>query len=349
MTIAVFLDTNIIMSDYKMAGTSFEELFKVHEELSSGENFKLILTEMNYHEILMNYKSQLNKTFKSFSIFKSELLRLTEIKNEISSKEMKSKIIEDYENKLNDTFFIEYGSNEAAHNVFNRFFSKKMPFRDNKSEFKDALIWETIYEYGVRNPEEKIYFVSQNFKDFAFESKDGKFKLHEHFDNLNDRIKYLKGLKEFLVEIDHLKVHHFDFNEENEILEIIESELMETYIYSPIFEAGLYDFFSNHNFHSDYFEGWGSDYSIQKIVGLEIPDRSLVLETDEFFYIPIYFIADMEFFVEITNPVYEQFTGDPEFIQSESIEDQFGFECTIKFDPKQKTILGIEDINIFFL
>jgi len=215
-----------------------------------------------------------------------------------------------------------------------------MPFRDNKKEFKDALIWETIYEYAKLNPDEKVYFVSKNHKDFAVEDE-GKYKLHDHFDNLNDRIKYINGLKDFLVEINHLKVHHFDFNEESEILKLIRTELLQNYIHSPIFDGEMYVFFSNHNF-----DGWGSNYDIYEFV---IPDRSRVLETDDFFYIPISFIADIVYSVETTNPTYEHWSGDAEFIQSEGIEEQFGFECLVKYDPKEKKIIDLEENIISFI
>lgn len=337
------------MGDYKMTGTSFEELFNVYKELSNGENFNLIITEMNYYEVSEHFKTQLNKAFKTYSIFRNDLIKLTEIIDEINPRELKTKITEEYEAKIKDLFLIESSSKEAKSNVFNRYYNKEMPFRDNKKEFKDALIWETIYEYAKSNPDEKVYFVSKNHKDFAVENVAGRHELHHHFDSLNDRIKYINGLNDFLVEINHLKVHHFDFSEESEILEFLRIELSDKYIHSPIFDGEMHDFFSNHNFSTEYFEGWGSDYNIRDIYELVIPDRSRVLETDEFFYIPISFIADIQYSVEINNPVYEEFAGDVEFIQSGSTEEQFAFECLVKYDPKEKEILDIEEINISFI
>lgn len=349
LAITVFLDSNIIMADYKMTGQSFEELFNAFDELSNGENFNLILTEMNQHEILDNFKRRLNKPFKALSNFKSELIKLTETEKEFNPEELKAKIIKDYEAKLNDLFHIESSSKDAESNAFKRFYQQEMPFRDNKDEFKDALIWETVYEYAILNPDEKVYFVSNNHKDFAVENEEGEYKLHDHFDSLNDRIKYINGLNDFLVEIDYLKVHHFDFNEESEILENLRLELVQTYIQSSIFNGEMHDFFSNHSFSSDYFEGWGSDYSIYDIYELEIPDRNHVLETDNFIYIPISFIADIIYSVETKKPVYEQWAGDAEFIQSDGIEEQFQFECLVKYDPEEKKIIDIEEVNISFI
>lgn len=336
------------MSDYKMTGTSFEELFNVYEELSDGENFKLIITEMNYHEILEHFKSELNKAFKKYSTFRSELMRLADVEDN-SQKQFKENIINDFETRINDLFSIKSSSKDSTFSAFERFYQRRMPFRDNKHEFKDALIWETVYEYAKFNPDEKIYFVSKNHKDFAIETEKGEYELHNHLDSLNGRIKYILGINEFLIEIDHLKIHHFDFNEESEVLENIRLDLLLQYIHNPLFYVEMHDFFSNHTFMSDYFEGWGSDYSIMDIYELEIPDRDHVLETNDIFLIPVHFIAEIVYSVEINNPVYEQWAGDEEFIQSESTEEQFGFECLVKYDPKEKKIIDIEEINMIFL
>ncbi|QUW22475.1 DUF4935 domain-containing protein [Sporosarcina sp. Marseille-Q4063] len=349
MTIGVFLDSNIIMSDYKMQGISFVDFFRAHEELNNDEKFKLILTEMNYYEIISNFKRELNKSLTKYSSFKNEILKLTELDFDTNIKELKTKIIKNYEQEIKALFYIKSPTEKAASNVFNRFYHQKMPFRDNKSEFKDALIWETVYEYAINNQDEKIYFISNNHKDFAPRNGEKAYVLHEHFDSLNNRIKYINGISDFLIEINHLKIHHFDFNEEEEVLSTISQDLRDNYFYSPVFEGEMYDFFSNNDFSYEFFEGWGTDYTAFGIYDIEITDSSQVLETEDFFYLPIRFIAEIEYSVEYRNPAYEKMTGDEEFLQSGSNLGSFYIKCLVKYDPENKKVVEVEGLEIDFI
>lgn len=350
MTIAVFLDTNIIMSDYKMNGQEFTNLFNASEEYRENEVFKLFITEMNLHEILKNYEAELNKAYKyikSYQEVTKKLFNDTDLS--IDKREWKESHLNNFSDLLLDYFDVyEPSSNDVYNRAVNRLYSKQRPFRDNKEEFKDAIIWETIYDYAIDYPDEKIYFISKNKKEFASQDENDKYQLHPDFDDLNGRIKYFETLTDFLTEIDYLKIYHFEFREQEEILSVILDYLEEFRENDASIESAMFDFFTNGTFESDYFEGWGADYYINNITDLEIDEDENVLEQEDIFIIPIRFVAEIGYVVETKNPMYEPGDED-EYMQSKTIWDDFQVHCKVVFNAINNEVEKIIDAELSFI
>ncbi|KZN97486.1 MULTISPECIES: hypothetical protein [Aeribacillus] len=147
----------------------------------------------------------------------------------------------------------------------------------------------------------------------------------------NGRIKYFETLTDFLTEIDYLKIYHFEFREQEKILSVILDYLEEFRENDASIESAMFDFFTNGTFESDYFEGWGTDYYINNTTDLEIDEDENVLEQEDIFIIPIRFVSEIGYVVETKNPVYEPGDED-EFIQSETIWDDFQVHCKVVFN-----------------
>ncbi|MCM3743242.1 PIN domain-containing protein [Sporosarcina luteola] len=347
MTIAVFLDTNIFMSDFKMEGQKFNDLFTTHEKLNTEEQFKLLITEMNLYEVIDNYSKKLKKAFETYGMFQKELGKIVDLDPKNTDYEDGiSTLSASYKTNIEWLFYTVTPSLECYKKVFDRYYSKKMPFRENKLEFKDALIWETVYDYAIKCPEELIYFVSTNHNDFAVTDDQGIRRFHEDFDDLYGRIKYLNNLNELLVELRYLSVHHFDFQEADEILANVSTYISNEKETDSAIISSLDSFYSDHHFTEDFYEGWGTDYCLKDIGDIEINLDKEVLESEDYFYIPISFIGTVEYAVEMRNPVYEP--GDEEFIQSNTTEDDLNFNCTAIYNIKEKSVEYLEDVEVDF-
>ncbi|WP_017435126.1 PIN domain-containing protein [Saccharococcus caldoxylosilyticus] len=345
MTIAVFLDTNILMKDFKMNSYEFERLFDAYEEYSERETFKLMITEMTKHEIIKNYEKKLNEAYNSLNeYFQKAKKILLESESIPTKREWKTKHLDLYESNLLDRFEVYIPDDDVYSKATKRYYEKKYPFRDNKEEFKDAIIWETIYDYANNFSDEMIYFISENHKDYAIKDDEGNYKLHPHFDDMNGRIKYFQNLKDFLKEIEYLKIYHFDFREKEEILSIVEDYLQNYANSDDAIDMEMYRYFSNGVFQSDFIEGWGTDYYISEIYEVNIDTDEDVLEDNGYFIIPIIFEAEIEYAVETKNPLYEP--GDDEFIQSETISEDFVIKCNVVFDAVGNQVERLTDVEI---
>ncbi|MGB5945330.1 PIN domain-containing protein [Paenisporosarcina sp.] len=345
----MFLDTNIIMNDYKMEKQKFSDFLKVHEELNTDDNFKLFLTEMNLHEVIEHYTKDVNSVIKQLKEFSGRLNKVSNIEIQgFDRKTIKSSLIEDYKTKIEEMFYIHKPTGDVYENAISRFYETKMPFRDNKAEFKDAVVWETVADYANSNPDERIYFISDNHKDFAVEKEDATYVLHNDFDDEDGRIKYFKSINEFLKEIEHLKIHDFSFQEVQEILELIKNYLDTNAQFDDAIDLELHSFFSNNHFSEDFYEGWGTDYVITEVSNVILDENREVLEHEEFFYIPIISEVKIEYAVETKNPVYEG-EDDDEFIQSKAKEEEFLLTSLIHFNATTKEVEKIEEVEIDYL
>lgn len=338
------------MSDYKMESQWFRDFLDVQQELNTDENFNIFLTEMNFNEVIKNYRKDLNSALTHMKDFTTKLYKLADIEEEgFDRKTIKSTLIEKFSEEIEDKFYIYKPTLKAYEKAVSRFYSIKMPFRDNKEEFKDAIIWESIYDYAEKFPDEKIYFISNNHKDFAIEQDDGYYSFHKDFDDKNKNIKFFKHINDFLKEIEYLRTHHFSFQEIDDIIKVIEAYLNDDINGNNVVENELYDFFSNNYFDSDFFDGWGTDSNITEFYEIKIDEYREVLEQENYFYIPISSEVNIEYSVENVNPTYEGFADENEFIQSDSREGDFVFRCLVVFNATTRRVEKIEDVSIEYL
>lgn len=329
-----------------MAGQKFSDLFMAQYEFGE-DSIKLMLTKMNYEEISRHFNSELNSASKMFNGSVSKFDKISKLYKFPNIVEIKTKIREHFDNELKGNFDIYNPTNNLVYErAIQRYYEKKMPFRENKQEFKDAIIWETIYDYALNNGHERVYIISDNYKDYSNSDMEN-LRLHQDFDDLDGRIIYKRSINDLLEEIDYLKLNYFEYmGEENKnaILSNINIYLEEYLGDNPNLDYELDDWFSNFNFMSEYFEGWGSNPYVEKLEDVKFNEIETVYEKDDYFYIPIEFDALISFNVETRNPVYER-GDDDEFLISESMTRSVRFTATIHYDKVNNVTDKIVEIT----
>lgn len=326
-----------------MSGQKFTDLFNAQKEFE--ENFSLMLTEMNYEEVVRHFKKNLGIAINTAKEGNTSLSKLSNTIEKHNYKELKEQLITEFNNKINEIFIIHVPENDDAYKkAVIRFYENKMPFRDNKQEFKDSIIWETIYDYAQMNPDETIYFISDNFKDFSNREEEN-LKFHSDFDDLDGKIIYKRSINDFLEEIEYLKIHHFEFRQKDELLGNIEDTLLFLLDGDAEVSGNLIDWFGNRTFRSEYFEGWGVDPYLTNIKSINFDEDAKVYGADNYFYIPILVEATVHFNVETRNPVYER-GDDDEFLSSESLVRTILCSLVVHYNIKEETIDNMDEFEI---
>ena len=214
----VFLDSNIICSDYKMKSPSFEVAQKVGT---------IVLGQIVVDEVCNKYRENLEekaaKTRKAIRDLNDQMFTLHIAWNELDVSDACSK----YKDFL-EMFIIESGMtiaeqypNDAHEIIVQRALQLKKPFKaDGSTGYRDYLVWLTCLNVAKCYSSEEIHFISGNTRDFA-DSNDTK-KLHPdmladlaEINISKDRFYYRNSLKSF---IDNYAKQKLDIIEAREAL-----------------------------------------------------------------------------------------------------------------------------------
>ena len=231
----LFLDSNIICSNYYMTGPSFEVAKKVGT---------IVLGQIVVDEVCNKYKEDIEGQVTKVKNAIQDLNRLIPGAPITLNKIDSIKECEKYKDFL-EMFIIENGMTvaesypKAEHEVIvQRALQRRKPFKaDGSTGYRDYLVWLTCLEAAKWYSSEEIHFISGNTRDFA-DSND-KAKLHP--DLLADlaernisanRFYYWNSLKSF---IDNYAKQKLDIIEAKEVL-IAEIEENETGFRLPIQE-----------------------------------------------------------------------------------------------------------------
>lgn len=345
LKIAIFLDTNIVESDFKMAGRNFLDLFNAKSTVFNDTYFKLYLTQTNFYEIEKHYRNKIRSSLNAYQNAINEVNKYTNHIDKIDIALLKKQLVEEYTKKIKKIFEIYTPSPRAYEKALERMYLTKMPFRDNKEELKDAIIWESIYDFALKNRNCNIYFISNNNKDFAVEDLNGKsYLFHEDFDTLDGVIKYKKNIKDFLTEFNYL--YHFTIDGITEIQDIITKYVYEKLEMNHGFENFLDDFFYNGSFSFESLEGWGTEPYIEKIIDVSMDNDVEILQSDEYCYVPIKIDCRISYSVEISNPGYEP--GDEDFLVLGPISEVFTIGALVYFNIEEYCVEYLDDFKIEF-
>lgn len=231
----IFLDSNIICSDYKMKSPSFEVAQKVGTIVLG----QIVVDEVcnKYRENLEERVSKAKKAIQDLN----DLLFTPHIDwNELDITGECNK----YKDSL-EMFIIESGMTVAEpypkdeHEVIvQRALQRKKPFKtDGSTGYRDYLVWLTCLEVAKSYSSEEIHFISCNTRDFA--DPNDKEKLHpDLLEDLakkgisDDRFYYWNSLKSF---IDNYAKQKLDILEAKEVL-IAEIEKNDKGFLLPIHE-----------------------------------------------------------------------------------------------------------------
>lgn len=231
----LFLDSNIICSNYYMAGPSFE----VAKRVGTIVLGQIVVDEVcnKYKE---NFEDQATKVKNVIQDLNKLLPESQVIWTEIDVVDKCTK----YKDFL-EMFIIESGMTVAEdypdmkHEIIvQRALQRKKPFKtDGSTGYRDYLVWLTCLEVARSNSNEEIHFITSNTRDFA--DPNDREKLHP--DLLADlagwkipetRFFYWNSLKSF---IDKYAKQKFDIIEAREAL-VAEIETNETGFLAPVQE-----------------------------------------------------------------------------------------------------------------
>lgn len=161
----IFLDSNILCSNYYMRGPSFEVLQKVGTIVLG----QIVVDEVcnKYREVLEEQLLKLKKSVDDLNRTIAEPF----IQIEILDVESECKKYRDFI----ELFIIESGMtiaeeypNVKHEDVVKRALARKKPFKaDGSTGYRDYLVWETCLNLARRYGNEEIHFISSNTRDFA--------------------------------------------------------------------------------------------------------------------------------------------------------------------------------------
>ena len=219
--INIVLDTNIIFKDWFFKTPNIELLKKW---LNSSDS-KLFIPQIVKAEVLNKYKEAVQEKLNSVKklnglLLESHKIELPDIED----------IVENYRNYFEEViqeFKVEQPDHsQIPHNdIIHRDLSRRRPFQASGKGYRDTLLWEVILR-EIASPETKTYFISDNWKDFGNNEKNG---LHDNLqEDLNknglssESIILLRNLSDFidkfvkptLEAVTHLEKGHyksFDF------------------------------------------------------------------------------------------------------------------------------------------
>ncbi|MEY2372177.1 PIN domain-containing protein [Lysinibacillus capsici] len=302
MSFSVFIDTNIIYNDYFFKSANLKKLLK----LSKVGLINLYITKFNYNEIIKKYTENIRIPLKQIRNTKHDLTKLgldnianfdnLKVRNHVDAYiDILGDIISNHNMQIVD---YPVGSS-TIQKISDKYFNNKKPFDENKVSFQDAIIWESIVEFYSNESPDVIIFISNNYKDFADNTKTS---IHEALAADIPDIKYYQNLDTFFDnEIDNITDYFTDnpIIEEEEILESLEFHLDN----SDQLIVSISDMLMNSEFDGEYFSGWGTDPYIESTnieifeVTLDVEENSLLLD----------FSVELEvsFDIEMVDPTYE--------------------------------------------
>ena len=229
----IFIDSNILCSNYRMKGPSFE----VAQRVGAIVLGQIVVDEVcnKFKENLVEQVTKVNNALRDLNkMLPDPSLSLDEIDVEEKCKEYKDFL---------GMFIIESGMTVAEdysdikHEiVVRRALQRKKPFKtDGNTGYRDYLVWQTCLEVAQRYTIEEIHFISENTRDFA--DQNDREKLHP--DLLEDltaikipesRFFYWNSLRNF---IDKYAKQKLDVIEAHEAL-VDEIEKNETGFLVPV-------------------------------------------------------------------------------------------------------------------
>ena len=176
----ILLDTNIIVSDFKMNSLNFQILFENCKKGNDQIYIPMIVKDETINKFRQRLKDARITTNKEIRIYND--LTGNKIEFLINDKELEINVVE-YENFVNQLFadnkIIVLPYTKISHEIIaKRAINKKKPFNTNGAGYRDNLIWENIKELLTQDQDilflPELFFITNNYKDFA----DIKYELH---------------------------------------------------------------------------------------------------------------------------------------------------------------------------
>lgn len=161
----IFLDTNILNKQF-IINSEIEELLRFAS--ISGNDVEIVIPEIVLQELVDHARTEIVK--KNESIKSINQLKLWGDESPIKELEVEKFILK-YKEQLTSSYPFKFYEPDISvyKKVFDRYFKKLKPFGNNKQEFKDGLLWETILNFKEKynNEKSQFFLITKNSKDFA--------------------------------------------------------------------------------------------------------------------------------------------------------------------------------------
>lgn len=171
----IFLDSNILCSDFYMSNPRFLSIKKI-ATIVLGQ---IVVDETvnKYREILSEKIQQISNTLKSVNKMASNQISIP-LDNFVETETEKYRNFLDFFSFENYRGEAESYPNDPHEVVVRRALQRKKPFKaDGSTGYRDYLVWRTALNLACQNKDEDIHFITNNVNDFS--SSEDKNKLHE--------------------------------------------------------------------------------------------------------------------------------------------------------------------------
>lgn len=189
----IFIDTSVIYTDPFWKRNYPGQLL----EAAKDSRANIYLADVVLRELRHNFEKQLDKEFSAINSADINIGKIS-YNHQNFTIPSKDKYLEDfdqyYEELFKNKIIIKLPTDERMFNdILDRAIERKKPFTDNRSEFKDAVIWTTYFMYAKEKGLRNCYLLSNNKKDFT----DNDGKLHPELKNDYDKFEVHITIDEF--------------------------------------------------------------------------------------------------------------------------------------------------------
>ncbi len=181
----IFIDTSVVYTDPFWKRNFPRQLL----EAAKGGRVRVYIADVVLRELKRNFEKQLDKEFSAINSANGNIKKLTHRHQDIPTP-TKDQYLEDFDKYYEELFknknVIKLPTDESMFSdLLDRAIERKKPFTDNRSEFKDAVIWTTYFKYAKSKGLENCHLISNNKKDFT----DNDGKLHPELKNDYDKFE----------------------------------------------------------------------------------------------------------------------------------------------------------------
>ncbi|MFK5856844.1 MAG: PIN domain-containing protein [Bacteroidota bacterium] len=163
----IFIDTNLLYRDPFWRGNYAKQILNVARE----KRATIIICDVVIKELRFHFRKQILTEFEKIEKSNLKIKRLTLIHKGIKLPKLENYLIE-FDTWYSRLFKIDNiirvsPSNDHFGEILNRAIERIKPFTENKSEFKDAVIWTCYYKYAKHNNLNNCFLLTNNSNDFA--------------------------------------------------------------------------------------------------------------------------------------------------------------------------------------
>jgi len=165
----IIIDTNIFRKDLKLKDKNYEILLDYLKKTNSNLVMPQIVleeTEGLYRRLLEEKRSELITAYNKLasSLFHTKLNELKEIDLEFEVEEFKKQLFTKL--RITPERLINYKGSYLP-DLVNRAINRIKPLGENGQQFRDGIIWLTMFDYISTKEDKRIVFISDNKSDFG--------------------------------------------------------------------------------------------------------------------------------------------------------------------------------------